>query len=101
MHPTITNVGATIPVHSVKTYVVYDEASGRIHHHHSVLTLVGGKEPSDEEMANDALRAHSHQQQAIAPTLRLLQVAHDALQPGTRYRVNHATGALVRIDTLS
>jgi hypothetical protein len=101
MDHTTKNIGSTMPVHTIKTYVVYDEASGRIYHHHSVLTLVGGREPSEEEMSNDALRALRHQQTATAPKLQVLRVAHDALQPGQRYRVNHAARALVPGDATS
>jgi hypothetical protein len=101
MDPLTNNIGATVPILSIKTCVVYDEASGRIHHHHSVLTLVGGREPSEEEIAKDALRALSHQQRATAPKMRVLHVAHNELARDKRYRVNHAEKALIRTDTES
>jgi hypothetical protein len=86
-------------VHSTKTCIVYDETSGQIHHHHSVLTLVGGREPADEEIAKDALAALSKQRSRTAPKLRVLHVAPDALQQGRQYRVHHAKQTLIREDS--
>ena len=49
--------GSTAPVQSIKACVVYDPDSGEIHHRHKVLTLVGGREPTEKEMAEHALQA--------------------------------------------
>ena len=98
MNPVKTQSGSTLPVHSIKTVVVYDEASGHIHHHHSVMTLLGGRESSDEEMAQDAMRALAQQQRAITPKLQVLHVAPGTLAPGKQYRVNHASRTLIAIE---
>ncbi|HZZ11571.1 MAG TPA: hypothetical protein VFE79_12850 [Paraburkholderia sp.] len=91
------HAGATIAIRSMKACVVYDETSGSIHHHHRVLTLEGGQEPTEQEMAQQALDAFSHSPNAKNPAGRLsvLQVGHDALEAGKRYRVDHAMQALV------
>jgi hypothetical protein len=89
------NAGATVPVHSIKACVVYDATNGQIHHHHRVLTLVGGREPAEEEIAKDALRALSNRRKPPSGKLHVLHVAHDALEQGKRYRVDHAKQALI------
>jgi hypothetical protein len=87
--------GATVPVKSIKACVVYDAASGRIHHHHSVLTLEGGREPDVQEIAADALGAAGRRRGAPGGSLEVLHIAHDAMDPGKRYRVDVVAKKLV------
>jgi hypothetical protein len=87
--------GSTIPIHSMKACVLYEGASGRIHHIHSVMTLVGGREPSEREMADDAHGARRGVPNAFAGPLEVLHVSRDAIEPGVRYRVDTAKRALV------
>jgi hypothetical protein len=96
MDPASMHAGSTYAVHSIKACVVYDEASGQIQHHHSVVTLVGGKEPEEHEIARDALAAHNNQRSRAALKMRVLHVAPDALKSGQRYRVHHGQQALIR-----
>jgi hypothetical protein len=88
-------VGSTLPVHSMKACVVYDPSSGLIHHHHRVLTLVGGREPSEDEIATDAIRAIRNRRDAPTGDLHVLHVHHEAMEPGRRYRVDHHNRILI------
>jgi hypothetical protein len=92
----VNRADATVPVLSVKVCLVYDSTSGRIHHHHRVLTLVGGREPAEDEIAADALRAVSNRRNPLSGRhLHVLHVQHDAMEPGKRYRVDVRRKALV------
>jgi hypothetical protein len=83
----MTRVGSTLPVQSIKACLVYD-AKGKIHHQHSVLTLVGGREPGEDEVAKDALFAAANRRKPPTGPLHVLHVPHDAMEPGKRYRVD-------------
>ena len=91
----LNSIGATVAVQSIKSCVVYDSESGQIHHHHSVLTLVGGKEPTDDQIGHDALRALGRRPKAITGKPYVLHVAYNALEPGKRYRVDHTKRTLI------
>jgi hypothetical protein len=93
--PDMSDAGATCPVQSIKACVVYDSTNGRIHHVHRVLTLVGGREPAEAEIAADALRAMGGLPAAPTGALEVLHVHHSAVEPGKRYRVDLAAKALV------
>lgn len=88
-------VGATIPLQSVKLCVVYDPSDGRIYHHHRVLTLVGGREPTESEVKADALRAVGKRRRPPSGRLEVLHVSHETVEMGKRYRVDISTKALV------
>ena len=88
-------IGSTLPIQSQKGCVVYDATSGQIRHLHRVVTFVGGREPSDDEMAADALRALDRLSNPPGGTLQVLHVHYDAIEPGKRYRVDHKRQALV------
>jgi hypothetical protein len=83
-----TGSGSTLPVHSIKACVVYDTSDGRIYHQHRVLTLKGGYEPQDDEMAADALRFLGPRHEAKRATLGILNIHHEAMTPGRRFRVH-------------
>ena len=88
--------GATVEVQSIKVCVVYDAQSGRIHHHHRVMTLKGGHEPSDAEMEETALfRVANRRSGHPGGTLKVLHIAPDALAPMKRHRVDVAKKAVV------
>lgn len=95
INPAMKNFGSSLPVHSMKVCVVYSADSGKIHHQHSVLTLVGGREPTAEEMAKQALRSVSKRHAPPGGELHVLHVGHDALESGKRYRVDHAKQTLL------
>ena len=86
--------GATVAVKSVKACVVYDAQSGLIRHHHCVLTLEGGREPGEAEIAADAISAAGRRRGAPSGSLEVLHIPHDALDPGKRYRVDVGTKKL-------
>jgi hypothetical protein len=90
----VNRAGATVPIHSIKACVVYDTASGQIHHRHHVLTLAGGREPVAHEIAADALRAVRSLPKPPGGVLDVLHVHHDAMESGKRYRVDLRTKAL-------
>jgi hypothetical protein len=92
------NAGATLPVQSMKACVVYDSANGQIHHHHRVLTLVGGREPREEEIEADAIRAARHLHNQSTNVLHVLHVDHTTMESGKRYRVDLHRKALVLQD---
>jgi hypothetical protein len=92
---TSTGSGATLPVQSIKACVVYDTSDGRIHHQHRVLTLQGGREPAEAEMAADALRHLGTAYASRRAALAILHVQHDALNPASHYRVDPQRKVLV------
>jgi hypothetical protein len=81
-------MGSTVPIHSKKACVVYDSASGRIRHVHNVVTFVGGREPTDEQIAADALQAVNSLPKPYGGVLQVLHIPHGAVEPGKTYRVD-------------
>ena len=84
----MTGSGATVPVRSIKSCVVYDSTTGQIHHQHHVLTLVGGREPAEDEIARDALQAVKSRHDPPKGSLQVLHVRHDAMEKEKKYRVD-------------
>lgn len=91
--------GATVPIQSIKACVVYDSRSGQIHHRHAVLTLVGGRQPTEDEIAADALRATKNRRNPPEGDLHVLHVDHDAVKSGKRQRVDLDRRRLVADET--
>lgn len=87
--------GSTVSVESVKSCVVYSADTGEIHHTHLVVTLEGGRTPDQDEVAQDAMRSYTSQAKATSGELHVLHVAPDDMEPGTRYRVDHANRSLI------
>jgi hypothetical protein len=75
-------------IHSKKACVVYDPANGRICHRHSVVTFVGGREPTQDQISADALHALMSLPNPPVGEIHVLHVDHDAFKPGKRYRVD-------------
>ena len=84
----MTGSGATVPVQSIKACVVYDSTTGQIHHQHHVLTLVGGREPAEDEIARDALQVVKSRHDPPKGSLQVLHVRHDAMEKEKKYRVD-------------
>jgi hypothetical protein len=81
--------GATVSIQSHKACVVYDSSTGQIHHEHRVLTLVGGREPTDDEIAKEALRvAATGRREAPRGNLDVLHIIPQAWESGKTYRVD-------------
>ena len=80
-------IGSAATIRSKKACVVYDAETGRVWHVHRVVTFDGGREPSDAEVAADALRALRSLHAGLG-ALETLRVDHDELKPGKRYRVD-------------
>jgi hypothetical protein len=87
--------GGTFPVLSTKAYVVHDP-SGRIYHVHQVVTFEGGREPTSEEITEDAL-AQVRKRMPSAGEMTVLAVEPDAMKLGTRYRVDAASRSLTAV----
>jgi hypothetical protein len=84
----------TAPVESSRACVVYDADTGLIHHIHRVVTLAGGREPTEQENENHAmalLEAKGRKTRA----LRALHVAGNAIDPHRRYAVEPKTQKLI------
>lgn len=94
------NAGATIPVHSIKACVIYEEVSGRIRHYHRVLTLVGGQEPTEQEIAEHALKGLTKRGKQTA-TINVLHIGPHAFEPGKKYRVDHEKQVLIPLGEQS
>jgi hypothetical protein len=93
----INSMGATGAVQSHKLCVLYDRANGHIQHEHRVLTLVGGREPSEAEMEEDAFRL-AGDWYGDSGDLAALHTAPDVMQPGQRYRVDVDRKALIALN---
>ncbi|MGB8966300.1 MAG: hypothetical protein WCB99_11725 [Candidatus Cybelea sp.] len=87
--------GATVPVQSIKACVVYDPATGAIHHEHRVLTLAGGREPTESEIAEAALKGLANRRRPPKGEFQVLHVNPAAMESGKRYRVDVKAKALV------
>ena len=94
------STGSTLPIQSLKSCVLYDE-TGRIHLQHAVMTLQGGYEPTEEEMANEARRVLRRSSHSVPEpkALHVLHVPHGALQPGKEYRVDPTRRKLLEQDS--
>ena len=92
--------GEAVAVSSERLCVVYERSSGEIVHTHRVVTLEGGREPDEDEMAAYAVSLASRRR-GSEDGLETLHVASDALQPGRRYRVEHEHKRLVATDKSS
>lgn len=86
--------GGTVGVKSVKVCVAYDPENGRVHRIHRVITLDGGKEPSDREIEAHVLGSLA-KHGLKAEDLRVLHVAHDAVKPRTLYTVDTSSKSLL------
>jgi hypothetical protein len=62
-------------------------SDGRIYHQHRVLTLKGGYEPKNDEMAADALRFLGARNEVKKAMLGILNIHHEAMTADRRYRV--------------
>jgi hypothetical protein len=87
--------GATVPIQSMKACVIYDMDSGEIHHRHSAITLVGGREPTEEEIAAEARRALKNRRDQPVSDLEVLHVDYELLKADKRYRVDLESKTLV------
>lgn len=47
--------GGTVPVQSSRVCVVYDSENGKVHHIHEVITLRGGREPTEAQIEAHAM----------------------------------------------
>jgi len=83
-------------IRSKKSCVVYDAASGRIHHLHDVITFEGGREPAEEQIAADALRVVAGLARPPKGELHVLHIVHESMERGKRYRVDVGRKELVR-----
>ena|SRR6266496_4399803 len=79
--------GGTVPVRSHKTCVVYDSNNGRIHRVHHFITLEGGKEPSDEEVGNQAISLLA-ERGIHGPRLKVLHIEPQTIHALTVYAVD-------------
>lgn len=82
--------GGTAAVKSSRTCIVYDE-SGRVHHVHRVVTLEGGREPSEAQIEADALNILKRHGKPVEK-MKMLHLPSDkvpmhellAVDPGTK-----------------
>ena len=92
---TMNSAGSTAPVQSTKACVVYDSESGKIYHRHKVLTLVGGREPTESEMAEHALQALRNRRNPPVGKFSVLHVAPDSLETRQKCRVDVSNKNLI------
>lgn len=97
-HGRIVQHGGTEKVESASSCAVYDVLTGHIHHWHHSVTLVGGRHPSEEEIAKDAVAAAQRGSLKNQGDLRVLHVTLDAVEPGKLYDVDHQRQTLVVRD---
>jgi hypothetical protein len=97
-HDRLVQHGGTEKVESASSCVVYDALTGHIHHWHHSITLAGGRHPSDDEVAKDAVAAALRGSLKNQGDLRVLHVSLDAIEPDKRYSVDHQGQKLVVQD---
>lgn len=98
-------------VHSVKACVVFDAATGAVHHVHRVVTMEGAQETPDDEMKRDALRyAADRLKSGVAlpgrrtasparhPELEALHVDPEKVDLNRPHRVDPRTRTLIPIE---
>ncbi len=73
---------------------MYDVATGEIRHTHRVVTFEGGTDPSEEQIAEQAI-ALARKRIASGPVLAALHVEPHEYKLGSRYAVDHERKALV------
>jgi hypothetical protein len=88
------NFGAAAAVSSERLCLVYDPTSGEIVLTHRVVTLEGGTEPSEDEIARYAVLL-ARRRAGAGQRLEALHVERGALEPGRRYRVDPKDKVLV------
>jgi hypothetical protein len=88
--------GGTVPVQSSRVCVIYDSDSGRIHHVHEVITLKGGREPTEAEIGADAMNIARRRGQP-PEKLGALHLPSDKLLRNEACSVDLRTMALVAI----
>ena len=79
--------GGTVPVRSHKTCVAYDSNNGRIHRVHHFITLEGGREPSDQEVGNQAISLLA-ERGIHGPHLKVLHIEPETIHALTVYTVD-------------
>jgi hypothetical protein len=89
--------GSTLPIQSKKACVVYDATTGKMRHLHRVVTFAGGREPTDDEIAADALRLVRSLPKPPAGVFHVLHVEHDAIELGRKYRIDPNRKVLVAL----
>jgi hypothetical protein len=91
----VSRVSSKIVVHSKRACVVYDAKTGHMRHIHRVVTFAGGREPSNDEVAADALQAFDALRSGRDGVFHTLHIDHDAVEPGKKYRVDIHKKALI------
>ena len=86
--------GGTEKLEAVSSCVVYDPATGHIQHLHHCVTMAGGRHPSDDEIARDAVAAALRGSLHNRRELKVLHIPAAALEPGKSYFVDHERQAL-------
>ena len=86
--------GGTVPVKSSTACVVYDTDTGQVHHIRRVVTLKGGREPTEQE--NEArVMALLAAKGWKTSKLQALHLAGDAIEEHRRYAVEPKTQQLI------
>lgn len=86
--------GGTIPVKSSRACVVYDADTGHVRHIHQVVTLEGGREPTEPEIEAHAMQL-AQRKEGRAGKFKALHVPSESVQPHQLYAVDLKTRALV------
>jgi hypothetical protein len=86
--------GGTLPVWSSTACVVYDADTGLVRHIHRVVTLEGGREPTQQENEARAM-AMLEAKGRKTSKLRALHVAGDAIEAHRCYAVEPKTRQLI------
>lgn len=85
-------------VQSAKSRVLFDKSSGAIVHRHSVITVDGGVEPTDEDVDSRSMQV-AGELGIDADKTELLRIDEEDLEPGAQYRVDLESRKLVRTGT--
>jgi hypothetical protein len=86
--------GKAIAPESIQTCILYDPKSGKIVHHHQVLTYPGGRRLDEGQVESQALELAA-KVRGDASGLRALHVTDNQFQPSKIYRVDLKSRRLV------
>jgi len=87
--------GVSMSLANSSTCVIYDAASGRIYHVHTVATFADSRQRSREEIEKESYELASRAGHNVA-AMKALHIGDENMEPDVRYKVNLSNMSLTR-----